>query len=244
MRIETKKFWFKKIQIFLEDNLSDVKELVKKYDHIIIISHEKLDLEGFYLREKNTAIIDLKQTEDEILKKFSDTTRNEIRRTYNNPDLNFTYNQLDFDLTYDLYSRFEKSQGRKEVGKNEMKLFARATATYKGDMLYGLYVVESFPYARIRSIFSKRLATDDKEMLKLISNSGRRLFWEVCQNLKNRRFVFLDLAAVNFTDKNKENLKNFKMSFGGDVIEEYTYIYKSMAYIAAEKIIHIKNKIF
>jgi len=60
----------------------------------------------------------------------------------------------------------EKSQNRNGQSK-EMRLFKQAIALYQGDPIYGFYTIESFPYARIRSIFSKRLSVTDKEIMKL-----------------------------------------------------------------------------
>lgn len=242
MILETKKLWFKKVQIFLEDNLLNLlnsKDLTQKYDSIIVVSHKKLDLPGWKLREKDTALIDLTLFEEEIFRKFSDTTRNEIRRTYNNPDLNFKLNQ-NFEKSYDLYRKFEKSQNRKPVSKKEMENFKPAMAFYKDEPIYGFYIIESFPYARIRSIFSKRLSIIDKEIIKIISNGGRRLLWEICQDLKKRGFIFLDMASVNTENPKTINIAKFKMSFGGKIIKEYAYMHKSKLFIIFEK---IRNKI-
>jgi len=239
MILETKKLWFKKAQVFLEEKLPDVKKLEEKYDFISLISHTKLDLPGWGLKEKDTALIDLTLPEEEIFKKFSDTTRNEIRKTYNNPDLNFELNQ-DFEKSYSLYSQFEKYQDRKPMAKKEMTSFKSALVFCKGDPIYGFYIIESLPYSRIRSIFSKRLSIEDKDMIKIISNSGRRLLWEICKDLKNREFVFLDMASVNQSNPKSANIAKFKMSFGGKIVREYAYIYKSAAFKFFEK---IRNKI-
>lgn len=229
MILETKKLWFKKAQIFLDDDLANADDLTSKYDSVVVVSHNKLDLVGFNVKEKDTAIIDLNLSLDEIFKKFSDTTRNEIRRTYSNPDLVFKLNS-DFDTSYNLYKRFEKSQGRKPVSKKDMRSFKFALALYKGEGIYGFYIIESFPYARIRSIFSKRLDVVDKEIVKIISNAGRRLLWEILTDLKNRNFVFLDMASVNMENPKTQSIAKFKMSFGGAVIKEYIYMYQSKIY--------------
>jgi hypothetical protein len=225
MRIETKRLWFKRVQIFLEDDLDDIDDIIKNNHSIVIISNKKLDLTNWRLREKNTASIDLTDSEEEIFKKFNDTTRNEIRKTYGNTDLSFSSNS-DFVDSYGLYCKFEKSQGRKPVNKKEMSHFKVALAFHKGEPIYGLYVIESFPYARIRSIFSKRLSVNDRDMIKVISNSGRRLIWEVCKDLKKNRFDSLDMASVNMENPKTVSISKFKMSFGGKVAREYTYIYK------------------
>lgn len=243
MIIETKKLWFKKAQIFLEDKLPDIKYLENKYDSVVIVSHKKLDLPGWNLKEKDTALIDLTLPDEEIFKKFSDTTRNEIRRTYNNEDLTFELNQ-NFEKSYDLYCKFEKSQGRKPVNSKEMKSFKLGLALLKNDPIYGFYIIESYPYARIRSIFSKRLSVEDREVMKIISNSGRRLLWEICRDLKKRGFVFLDMASVNQSNSKSANIAKFKLSFGGEIIREYTYMYQSVVFQFLVKILGFLRKIF
>ncbi len=238
MRIETKKLCFKKTQIFLENNLGDIDNLVKNNHSIVIISNRKLDLKNWKLREKDTALIDLTTLEEEIFKKFNDTTRNEIRKTYSNTDLSFSTNS-DFVDSYSLYCEFEKSQGRVPVNRLEMSNFRVTLAFHKGKPINGLYIAESFPYARIRSIFSKRLSVDNKDMVKVVSNSGRRLMWEVCQDLKKRGFSSLDMASVNMENPKTVSISKFKMSFGGKVTREYTYIYKSKFFLLFEKIRNI-----
>jgi lipid II:glycine glycyltransferase (peptidoglycan interpeptide bridge formation enzyme) len=229
MKIETKKIFFKKLQVFLEDKL-DVSDWIKKYYYISIVSQKQLDYKewrgNWIERIKDTAVIDLNKSEEDIFKKFSDTTRNEIRRTYHNSDLVFSLNK-NTEVIYDLYKDFEISQGRKPVSKNEINLFKSGLAYYKNEAIYGFFIIESFPYARIRSIFSKRLSVPDKDFLKIISNSGRRLLWDICLDLKKRHFISLDMASVNTSNPKTINIAKFKMSFGGDIIKEYTYIYKS-----------------
>jgi hypothetical protein len=67
-------------------------------------------------------------------------------------------------------------------------------------------------------------------MIKIISNGGRRLLWEVCLDLKKRGFLFLDLASVNMENPKTANIAKFKMSFGGDIMKEYAYMYQSDFY--------------
>jgi hypothetical protein len=88
MILETKRLWFKKAVFFLEDHLPSQAELEGKYDVVDILSHTPLALTNWSLKQKDTAVIDLTHTEEEIFKHMSDTTRNEIRRTYDNPRFN------------------------------------------------------------------------------------------------------------------------------------------------------------
>lgn len=232
MILQTKKLWFKKVQVFLEstDSLAVLKN---KYDSVVFISYDLVTAAGYKIRAKDTALINLRLTDDEIFKKFSDTTKNEIRKTYNNTDFSF---KLDTNISdsYDLYSSFEVSQGRLPVSKTELSVFKSHLSYNKLEPTYGFYVIESFPFARIRSIFSKRLAVADPFARKIISNSGRRLLFEISKDLKSRGFVSLDMASVNMDNPKTINISKFKMSFGGSVCKEYTYIYKSKSFALFE----------
>jgi hypothetical protein len=237
MIVKTKKLWFKKLQVFLESTES-LAMLKNKYDSVMFVSYDSVVADGYTIREKDTALINLRPMEDEIFKNFSDTTKNEIRKTYKNTEHSFKLN-TNFDESYGLYSDFEISQGRVPVTKNEISLF-KSHLSYQGlDPIYGFYVVESFPYARIRSIFSKRLSVDDTETKKIISNGGRRLLLEICKDLKSRGFVSLDMASVNMDNPKTINISKFKMSFGGDVRKEYTYIYKGKVFTLFEFVFKI-----
>ena len=51
---------------------------------------------------------------------------------------------------------------------------------------------------------------------------------------------WLKAAIVNFKDPEVAGITKFKMSFGGDVVNEYTYIYKSAAFRYFEKLAYLK----
>lgn len=234
MILETKRLWFKKAVFFLEDTIPPQDVLEKKYDSVNIISYEKLDLPGWRVREKDTALINLTLPEEEIFRKFNDTTRNEIRRTFEQDKLSFIIGKNSSAL-YHAYATFEKSQGRVPVSKKEMDTFISAEARSGNGIVYGLYIVESFPYIRIRSIFSKRSVNQDKEEIKLISNAGRRLIWETLKYTKNKGFKSFDMASVNQSNPKSANIAKFKLSFGGEVLKEYTYIYSSHLFLFFEE---------
>lgn len=241
MILERKKLFFNTILMILED--AALPEAVKsgKYSYISAMSYKKMDLPGFDVITKTTALIGLDDVEDDIFKKFSDTTRNEIRKTYRNEDLKFIADDKNFEESFILYRSFEYAQGRVPVSTEDLRKTKFFGAYYKGALISGLYIIESSPYLRIRSIFSKRLgASDDKELYKIIGNSTRRLVWEVCLWGKKNNFTSLDLASVNFENPKTANITKFKMSFGGKVISEHTYIYKSDLFKFFEKFVFVK----
>jgi len=240
MILRTKKLFFNTINVILEDDKLD--ELIKsgRYSKISALSYKRMNLPDFSVQTKTTALILLDKEEDEIFSKFNHTTRNEVRRTYKNKDLKFIADDKNFDESYSLYKDFEYTQGRVPVSKRELKGCKLFSANYKGEMISAVYLTTSFPYLRLRSIFSKRLKVDDKELRKIISNATRRIIWEVCLWGQKNNFKLLDLASVNFKNPRTANITQFKMSFGGQVINEYTHIYKSKLFKVFEKFVFIK----
>jgi hypothetical protein len=248
MMLSQKKVWFKKAFIVLDDARIPVA-LKEGYSSIVAVSYAKFNLPGWSVREKTTALINLTDSEDALFKKFSDTTRNEINKTLKNtkcvPTLDVAGHTVGrdtdvFEKSFKLYSDFEYAQGRVPAQKNEMKKYHFFGILYEGDLISGMYVIASLDRLRIRSIFSKRLVTEDKEMYKIISNATRRVMWDICRWGKLNGFQSLDLASVNFTNPATASITKFKMSFGGDVIPEYTYTYKSRAFAFFEHFVSIK----
>lgn len=243
MKKESKKLFFRKLDLALEDDfligLVDSGEY-KKYGSIVALSYKKLDLQEFNLRTKTTALISLNGEEKDIFGKFGDSTRNAINRTYRDENLKFTYEDKEFKKAYELYSKFEYAQKRTPFPINVFKGLKLFSAYYKGEIVSGIFVYESKPYLRIRSIFSKRLTTEDKKIYRIIANASRRIMLEVCLWGKKNGYSSLDLASVNFKNPKTASITEFKMSFGGDVVTEYTYIYKSKSFSFFEKFVVVK----
>jgi len=61
----------------------------------------------------------------------------------------------------------------------------------------------------------------------------------ICKDLKNRGFVSLDMASVNMENPKTISIAKFKMSFGGDIISEYTYMYQSYLYDIFSKYLNL-----
>src|SRR5207244_4388578 len=102
------------------------------------------------------------------------------------------------DESYKLYAEFERAQGRVPVERSEMCLYRLFSAHYRGQLVSAVYVTEGRELLRIRSIFSRRLETDDQDLRKVISNASRRVMWEVCRWGMANGFIGVDLASVNF----------------------------------------------
>ena len=234
MMLISKKFIFKTALIVLEDEAAQPIIDSGKYSFIRVVSYKDKDIPGFIKSAKTTALIDLTQSEDDIFSKFNDTTRNEVRKTMKEGGISIKSGVPIDDASYDMYSAFEFAQGRAPVPRSELKDCLLFGVYLSGDLLSGIFVIPSKPYLRIRSIFSKRLQTEDKEMYKHISNATRRAMWEICLWGKKEGYRSLDLASVNLTNPKTANITKFKMSFGGAIVNEYTYTYKSKLFSSLE----------
>ncbi len=243
MVIIKRKLFFKKAQIFLNDQYSLRALKHKSFDAILALSYQEFEsMANVSVRVKTTALIDLLPDSPEIFKKFHDTTRNEINKTYKNELLTIYREDAKKLPAYKMYTIFERSQGRKPLRMNEFCRFKLFSAYYKGEIISAITIIESGDRLRIRSIFSKRLAVMDKEVMKVISNASRRLMWEVCQWGKDTGYQSLDLASVNFVNPRTASITKFKMSFGGQVINEYTYSYQSLIFCYLSRLISIFRK--
>lgn len=231
-----KKLWLKTVNIFLEDDKIESAIKSGRYDYINIISYNKLSLPGFQLRQKETAFLDLALPEEEIFRKFNDTTRNEIRQTQRLDDFKVVIDGDDFSGIYQLYNKFEYAQGRVPFPAGDLKSCHTFSASYRGEIIAGIFVDEAGKHLRLRYIFSKRVIDAQNEIYKLTSKATRRLVWEICQWGKSKGFDLLDLATINFNNPKTVSIAKFKMSFGGQIVPEYTYIYRSPLFKIFEKL--------
>lgn len=185
-------------------------------------------------------LIDLCKSLPEILQGFNDTTRNEIRRTEKINKLFFRNGSLPNTESYKLYSDFEFSQRRVPVNFQAISSTLLFSAYYNNEIISGVYLISAGKYLRIRSIFSKRTNAGDKEVYKIIGYATRRIIWEICKWGKNNGYVSLDMASVNINNPKTLSIAKFKMSFGKELVPEYTYIHKTKAFAFFEKMVVVK----
>ena len=244
MIIEKKFLFFRSIRILYEDE--DVSLLLKKerYDYAAVVSYEPVVLPvGFRLKRKKVANIRLKGSMEEIFGRFSVSTRNEIHKTRKIDGLEFKVADDDIAGSYDLYRRFEKAQGRSPWSVDTYKNTILFNAYYKGEIIVSIPCYNLRPYLQVRSISSKRLEENDKEMKKMIGYAGRRLIYEICRYGKERRYEFAGLGAVNYSTSQKAGVSDFKIFFAPEIADEYTYTYESAIFRRLKTLLPIKNLI-
>lgn len=243
---EKNKLIFRSLRVLYQNE--DLAALLdkNKYDHITIISYADLGLEkkGYSLKHKKLANISLNNSIENVLDKFARRTKQEVLSTYKIPGLEFKIADKNFKETYGLYKDFERAQGRKPWGKESFDGVINFNAYYKGELIASVPCYDIFPHLQVRAIFSKRMGENDKELYKLIGSATRRLIFEACKYGKERGYKFVGLGSVNYSTEQKANVANFKMFFGSELGDEYTYTYKSPKFIFLEKIRNFIKNVF
>lgn len=221
------KFIFRTAHILFDDECALRTLSENKYGKITFVSYNSSVTNKCEVLQKTTAVIELSLGTEELFRRFSDTTRNEIRRSYKINNLAFGMSQHGGKDAYNLYKNFERSQHRIPISYALFQSSRIFYAKYNGVLVSAITISEAAPILRVRSIFSARLQSKDAEQKKIISYSTRRLMWEICQWGAQNYFTLLDLASVNTENPRTKSIAAFKMSFGGTKRMEYTYICKT-----------------
>lgn len=217
--------WFKTIR-YVTEAWPDLGQLTRQYSAIYITTYDKKDLPGWHLKQKDTPVVSLDKPLPDIFAKFNHTTRNEIRRTLGKKiaGLEIIVDDKNLKDNYELSKDFEYQQGRVPEpiqAYQGTKLFA---AYYHNQIIASLICFDSPQVLRAKAICSKRLATDDRQLKKIISYATRRLVYEAIKYAHDNNYQLFDLGSVNSA---KKNLAQFKMGFTHKLIKEYTYTYMS-----------------
>ncbi|MBU1102656.1 hypothetical protein KJ853_03315 [Patescibacteria group bacterium] len=237
---ESKKLFFKTASIAFDDELALKLAAQKKYSALTILTYQKFDLSDFEVTPKKTPVIYLDKEPREILLDFNSSTRNQINRTFNEPDFKFIVGKECFEDAYKLYKDFEYGQDRVPFDRGEMAHFLPFLAYFKNQPISLVFCLDEFPYLRARSICSVRLKTNDKKFYRWIACASRRLIYEACSYGRQRNYQWMDLGSINLDSADKSGIAEFKSSFHGELINEYTYFRKSPLFKILEKFVKIK----
>jgi hypothetical protein len=223
--LERRYIFFRSARVILNDAL--FLELLKKKEHpfIVALLQNKISVpEYITVKHKKTLNISLRRTPEEILQSFHDTTRNEIRRTFTMPELLFTCEDNRFEEAYTLYKLFRKEKKLPLKASSFLRQAMRFSAYQNDELLAVVTCYDVPPYMRIQHIFSRH--ADTPEVRKYIGYATRRLIYEICAYGSREGREFLDMASINVYNPAKQGITKFKLSFGGDIANEYVYTYK------------------
>lgn len=240
MVIKQTKLFFRSARFIFEDEELKRALREKKYSYITGLSYDRSLVRNDKVskKQKKTPVIKLEgQDLESIYRKFNDTTRNEIHKTEKMQEFRFLLSNKNNASIYGLYSDFEKRGGRPVRKKEYFKESIFAGAYFQDKLIAAIIAYDAKPYIRINAIVSA-----DKQVFserKYISYATRRLVWEFVGFGKERGYQWIDLGGVNLIEKEKSGIAAFKMSFGGELVDEFTYTYKSKLFRFFRKFISL-----
>ena len=228
---------FSSARVILDDETLKRVLAEKQYSYITGLSYNLFDFgRNVSVKNKKTVSTDItKITDEQFLSQCSDTTRNEIRKTFKIAELDFKIPDENLDGVYNLYTDFEVRGKRITRARDYFAKSLLAGAYYKGKLIAAIICYNAFPVLRVNAIVSER---NDEEFRRYVSFATRRLIFELFLYSKENKYNFLDLGGVNMTDSGKAGITAFKMSFGGELLDEYTYTYKSLLYRYVNSFFH------
>ena len=223
-------FPFRTIRIVLEDDILKEELKLKRYSYITGVSYGGwYDGKEIVIKSKKTPVIQLNgRSEDDVFSGFNDTTRNEIRKTEKSSQYIFKLPDINTRAILGLYKKFEIAGNRQPRASVYFRDSLFAGAYCDGVLVAAIICYNSFPYLRVHAIVSAGVEIISDR--RIVSYTTRRLVWEFCQYGLKKNYAWLDLGGVNQKDPQKAGITAFKMSFGGELINEYTYTYKSLLY--------------
>ena len=224
--IERRFLFFHSARVILHDAL--FLDLLRKHRYLFIValSHHDFSVPaGVVKKQKKTTLIDLQKNPQAILQSFHDTTRNEVRRTFAMNGFTVTCNDDRFSEAYACYKRFRKDKKLPLKPRSFLRQALRMSAYWHTDLVAVVTWYDTKPVMRIQHIFSRPAVTAEDR--KIIGFATRRLIYEICVYGSNQGYKALDMASINLDNPTKEGITRFKLSFGGDVVNEYVYTYRS-----------------
>jgi hypothetical protein len=176
-----------------------------------------------------TVCIDLSGTLEALSKGVAKNTRYEIRQAEklgdririerNGPELTDKFLALfnDFVRSKPEVAAINHSMLRRYEGHADIFM-----AYLDGNPVCGHVLLRDVEIGRARLLYSASRRFDDRETARLSGTLNRFLHWhEICA-YREERFSAYDLGGIK--EDKADGITQFKMSFGGDVVKEHTYL--------------------
>ena len=205
---------------------------------------------GFIAKPFYTILNKLDVTEDDILKGFTSTVRNEVRRSEReNVQFGFIDNLDDFRQ---FHNNFANAKGTylADMGLIE---------GYKDNLLItcaklGRKILAAHAYLcdsqtnMVRLLFSSNIRLTEDIDLNFIGRANKFLHFKDMLYFKEIGYLIYDFGgfAFNTDDKQRQGINTFKQSFGGELVENTDY--QSYLYWLSSKLFYslasIKKSLF
>lgn len=200
-------------------DIAFTQSLKENFDYSFVVSYGDFYDPDFQVISKNSSIIQLEGGVDAMLEKCNPTCRNEIRRAYRMPELNFHIANEERSAAYNLHQESEAERNWFPIPPDEFQNSLVVYMTYQGDPIAGMTCYSSDKRLRIGRIFSRRQAKQWSNVQKIVfSASARRIVHELSKIGIERGFKTLDLGGIDLDDPQKAGITQFKLSFGGEIL--------------------------
>ena len=222
IEINIKRWFFNRKEIWF----SDIPFEVSGVDQVIFYDCKKaIKDDGFSIHESKTLIIDLTQNLEDI---WGNMSKSSCRYMINRAEKEYVKIKIsnDFNQFQKINDRFRKYKGLSSVvvtedyKKNGILFFAE----YRGEIIGGQFYL--FDQENFRWLLgaSERFNIDKNRSI-IIGCANRLMIWEAIKYAKSRGLKEFDFGGYceNGEDEEKNNISNFKKSFGGKMISHFTY---------------------
>ena len=221
-------------EVYFSDNPHDIEscDFLKFY-----YCKNKVQVKGFTCQKEITSTIDLTKNLDTIWKNMdNNSVRYRIKRAQKEGvkiKINDGYEQF-----FQIYRSFRQKKGLKSlfdmfgVGAytlDAMKKYGTLfLAEHEGEILVGTLYLEDEYNMKSWLGASKRLEVD-KAKASMISCADRLIDWEAIQYAKEKGLEEYDLGGLWLKeeaekDEKKRGMNNYKLSFGGEITNRYSYL--------------------
>lgn len=230
-----RKLFIKICEIYFAE---DFIEVAPDADIVIYIQLSKY-IEG--CKEFHTLCIDLKKQEEEIFAGFSVNNKDKIKRGMKKVDccINAAPTNEDIYEFSEFYNWFAADKGISKCNHMKLKVlrdknalvFATACDKERIPLCRHAYIADG---QRARCLYSSShfRSPSEEHRKNLIGYANRYLHWMGMKYFKEQGYGIYDFGGLN-PDKNNKTMKSindFKMSFGGKVVNEYR-LYRPLSMI-------------
>ncbi|MDZ4667972.1 MAG: hypothetical protein SGJ00_08815 [bacterium] len=201
-------------------NKNKTHELKANFDYAFIVSYDgMIEDSDFQVIDKNACLFDVSLSNEDIVKNFNATGRNEYRRTFRTEGLEFHVGFEDFEKYYDFYKKSEYARNWFPVPQIELENCLLFTATFKEEYISGMSCYLGDETIRVSRIYStKRINENPKVNGTIYGGAAKRLVIEICDYARNHGFKFVDLGGVDLSGNEKSGISEFKLSLGGKIV--------------------------
>lgn len=190
----------------------------------------------------HTIVIDLNQSEEEILMAFKSNTRNEVRRGIK--DGYFYERETDIGKFVVFYNSFAKEKGLGSITEESLKRFENLVITKAGLGDNVLTMHANFidkEIGKVSLLYSASVRFDEGIDRKTVGISNRFLHYQELVDFKSMGLKKYDFSGVCEDEANKVeySIGQFKKGFGGNEIPYYmVYSYPFWIALKIKELLH------